>query len=141
MGRIILALAAALLTSACAVVVPFNTAPSRAGSTTLAQLDGTLAYRERIALPPDAVIMVSLVEGATPDAPMIATTRFAAEGRQVPLRFALSYDPARILPGRRYGLVARVEDKDARLLWQTPTPFPLSFAGEPIDLILARTAP
>ena len=138
MGRIILAMATAFLASGCAVVVPFNTAPSRAGSTTLSQLDGTLAYRERIALQPDAVIVLNLVEGTAADAPMIATTRFSSDGRQVPIPFALSYDPARILDGRRYSLVARIEDKDGRPLWHMPAPFPLSFAGEPIALMLEK---
>lgn len=133
-------IALALLTTACQMTVPFNTAPSREGQTRLDRLTGTIIYRERIALPPDAMVEVRIVDVSLMDAPAetIALARFASEGRQVPLPFAIDYDPARIIAGRRYTLQARISDAAGKLLWITDAAFFLSFAGEPIELMLKR---
>jgi putative lipoprotein len=57
------------------------------------QLSGTIAYRERMALPPGATIEVTIIDAQRADAPArtVATTRFAARGRQVPIPYSLRY--------------------------------------------------
>ncbi len=72
---------------------------------------GTLAYRERIALPDNAVVMVTLQDISLADAPakVIATQSFETEGAQVPFDFELSYDRAEILENHRYSVSARIE--------------------------------
>ena len=54
-------------------------------------LNGTLTYRQRIAIPPQTEATVRLVDVSRADAPatVIAETRFKTEGRQVPLPFRL----------------------------------------------------
>lgn len=52
---------------------------------------GSVTYRDRMALPPDAVLLVELV-GA--DGSLLAEARLPAEGRQVPLPFALEVPEA-----------------------------------------------
>jgi len=53
-------------------------------------LDGTAAYRERIALPPDARLRVAISDVSLADAPatVIAETEIATAGRQGPIPFA-----------------------------------------------------
>lgn len=48
---------------------------------------GSLTYRERIALPPQTEALVDVV--AAPGGPVIASSRFGLEGRQVPVAFEL----------------------------------------------------
>jgi putative lipoprotein len=127
------ALGALFALAACQIRVPFNTAPDRAHNTRFEQLRGTLTYRQRIALPPDAVATIHLDETG---GGQIAVTRIAVEGRQVPLPFTLDYDPARIVAGSHYRLSAEITDAAGQPLWRTADPFPLSFAGEPITLML-----
>jgi putative lipoprotein len=131
------ALGALSALAACQIRVPFNTAPDRTHNTRFEQLRGTLTYRQRIALPPDAVATVRLVEIG---GEQIAIARTASQGRQVPLPFTLDYDPARIVAGRRYALHAAIADSQGRPLWTEAAPFPLSFVGEPIAIRLVAAA-
>jgi putative lipoprotein len=72
-------------------------------------LNGTVSYRERIALPPSAVVEVKLVEVSRADAPAttIAETSITPAG-QVPVQYRLEFDDTEINPGRTYALQARV---------------------------------
>src|SRR5687767_10606730 len=75
-------------------------------------LNGTAAYRQRIALPPEARLEVTLSDVSRMDAPslVIAETEIETAGRQAPIHFALDYDPARIVPGGSYAVAARITD-------------------------------
>lgn len=129
-----------LLIAGCQMTVPFNTAPAPKGATQLQRIDGRISYRQRIALPPDAVAIVDLIDISRADAaaPVIATTRIPTQGRQVPIDFSLDYDPVRILPNMRYALRARITNAAGTLMWTTDTAFPLSFAGEPVELMMVQ---
>lgn len=72
-------------------------------------LSGTLAYRERIALPPGAEAIVQLLDVSRADAPavVVAEQRFAIE-RQVPIPYRLAYDPATIEARNAYSVSARI---------------------------------
>ena len=62
-------------------------------------LRGSVTYRERIALPPDATVEVWIVD-ASPGMmiqAILAQTTVAAEGRQVPIRFELPYPRERVV--------------------------------------------
>lgn len=87
----------------------------------LKTISGTVAYRERIALPPSAKVKVSLVDVSLADAPSttIAETEFTPSG-SVPIPYTLSYDPSKITEGHSYALQARVTDLD-KLLFITDT--------------------
>jgi len=84
-----------------------------------ANLDGEVFYLQRIALPPNAVLSVSLQDISLADAPakVIDEQRGPVKG-QVPLPFHLSYDPAQIEPNHRYSINARIE-VDGKLLFIT----------------------
>lgn len=103
-------------------------------------LSGTAAYRERIALPPDARLKVAISDVSLADAPapVIAETEIETAGRQVPIPFTLEYDPAQIVPGRSYAVSARITDASGTLLWITDTRFALPAPGTPANLMLVR---
>jgi putative lipoprotein len=84
-----------------------------------ASLDGEVFYLQRIALPPTAVLSVSLQDITLADAPakVIDEQRGPVKG-QVPLPFHLSYDPQKIEPNHRYSINARIE-VDGKLLFIT----------------------
>jgi heat shock protein HslJ/uncharacterized lipoprotein YbaY len=83
------ALAGALLLAACAV-------PSGAPDDRLI-VSGSLTYRERIALPPDAMAVTELREGS--DGAVLAESRQPLGGRQVPIPFELTLPRQALGPG------------------------------------------
>ncbi|MEX3775778.1 YbaY family lipoprotein [Pseudomonas sp. MYb118] len=84
-----------------------------------ASLDGEVFYLQRIALPPTAILSVSLQDISLADAParVIDEQRGPVKG-QVPLPFHLSYDPAKVEANHRYSINARIE-VDGKLLFIT----------------------
>jgi len=87
---------------------------------------GTLAYRERIALPDNAVVTVTLQDVSLADAPakVIAKHRFETNGAQVPFEFDLAYDTNKIEARHRYSVGARIE-VDGQLRFITDTSYPV----------------
>lgn len=73
-------------------------------------VSGTVAYRQRIALPPNAKLVVRLEDTGRADAPatVIAETTIETNGQQVPIPFTLTYDPAQISPRGRYTVRAQI---------------------------------
>jgi uncharacterized lipoprotein YbaY len=96
-------------------------------------LTGTVAYLQRIALPPDAVIDVQLQDVSLQDAPatVIAAERYITEGRQVPFPFELTYDPAGIDPKHTYAVAARIT-MDGKLRWINTQRYPVLTGGAPV---------
>ncbi|PFG45901.1 putative lipoprotein [Vibrio sp. ES.051] len=85
-------------------------------------ITGTVAYRERIALPPNAVVTVSLEDVSLADAPakVLAKQTFETQGKQVPFSFELNYDSNEIKPNHRYSVRARIEvDSKLRFISDT----------------------
>ena len=85
-------------------------------------ISGTVSYRERIALPENAVVTVTLEDISLADAPstVIATQEFTADGKQVPFAFELSYDNNKIQPNHRYNMRATIH-VDGKLRFTTDT--------------------
>ncbi len=72
---------------------------------------GTIAYRERLLLPENAQVTVTLQDVSKMDAAaeVIAQQQFSSDGHQVPLAFDLMFDSNRIQPRHRYSVSARIE--------------------------------
>lgn len=136
MRRIWIGLLAAGL--AAGLMACTTTDGEQAGSVTL---EGTVAYRERMALPPDARISVEVRDVSRQDTAsiLIASTAFTADGRQVPIPFSLSYDASRIEPRNTYAVSARITDAAGGLMFITDTRVPLPPPGETVALNLVRT--
>jgi putative lipoprotein len=57
-------------------------------------ISGVISYRERKSLPPDAEVRMRLVDlNQTGDAKVISAIDFLTEGNQIPLDFAIPYEP------------------------------------------------
>lgn len=110
-------------------------------------LPGTASYLERMALPPDAVLDVSLEDISLADAPavVIGTAHIAPAGNP-PIRFGIGYDPEKIVTGHRYAVRATIKRGD-KLLFTTDTLHPVASdalsQGEParIDVLLRKAMP
>ncbi len=81
---------------------------------------GSIAYRERIALPDNAQVTVSLLDVSRVDAPaeVIATQSIATKGQQVPFAFHLDYKPEQIKANNRYSVRATIK-VDGKLRFTT----------------------
>ncbi|MER8686910.1 YbaY family lipoprotein [Mesorhizobium sp. M0895] len=103
-------------------------------------LKGEVMYRERIALPPNAVLSVQLADVSLADAPAaIIGERKVVPAGQVPIKFEISFDPQVIRPDMTYALQARITVDD-RLLFVTGARHqvdPLSDAPQTIMLKMA----
>jgi putative lipoprotein len=112
---------------------------SSAGGT----VTGTVAYRERVALPPDAALQVQLSDVSRQDAPaiVVAETTITPAGRQVPLPFELHYDPGAIDQKHPYAVRATIRSGD-QLLYTTNTAAPVITRGNPtqVPLMLVRAS-
>jgi uncharacterized lipoprotein YbaY/uncharacterized lipoprotein NlpE involved in copper resistance len=97
-----------------------------------APLTGTVTYRQRIALPPQAVITVQLVDVSRADAPaeIIAQQVITAGARQVPFDFELTYKPLEIQETHTYAVQARIE-VDGQLAFISTTRYPVLTQGAP----------
>jgi putative lipoprotein len=102
-------------------------------------ITGTVSYLQRMALPPDALITVSLLDVTAADGParLIVEQRFPAAGRQVPIPFRLPYDAASIDSSHRYSLRATITNH-GRLSFTTTSAYPVltGSSGRTAELVL-----
>ncbi|WMT87229.1 YbaY family lipoprotein [Pelagibacterium sp. 26DY04] len=73
-------------------------------------ITGDISYRERIALPDNAVATVSLVDVSLADAPAQTLAQDVIDpAGQVPIGFILNFDSDDIVAGHSYAITARIE--------------------------------
>ncbi len=103
---------------------------------------GTATYRERMALPPGAVLEATLEDVSRADAPavVIGQTRVEKPGNP-PIRFEIGYDPSRIDPRHRYTVRARIM-VGGKPFFITDQHYPVltSGKGNEVELLLRRAA-
>ena len=133
-----------LFTSTTSIPVITNGAPtsnveiivdpvSSGGAASQSVITGTVTYRNRSALPPTAVIEVSLQDISKMDvaAEVISTQRIEAGGKQAPFAYELSYDPAQIDPKNTYSVSARITNNN-ELLFISDMVIPVLTRGAPL---------
>jgi len=83
-------------------------------------VSGVVNISQRVALPPDAVLTVTLSDASMADAPsrVIAQKVARTEGKQAPFSFILPYNPQDIKPNARIILSAAVSE-NGRLMFIT----------------------
>lgn len=115
--------------------------PATAALAATKRLAGSVSYRERIALPPHAVLEVRLLDVSLADAPAkaIAVTRVKTRHR-MPVPYSLRYDDERIRRDRSYALQAQIT-VDGKLWFTTTTRHPV-FTGQPneTDITVERVS-
>jgi len=103
---------------------------------------GTVTYRERIALTPEAVVEVQLLDVSLADASakQIAVQTIRPK-HQVPISFELRYDPAEIDERLTYAVRATIRNGE-RLLFTTDRSYRVLTRGHPnhVDLVLTRVS-
>ncbi len=97
-----------------------------------ATLTGTVTYQQRVALPPQALITVQLVDVSVADAPaeIVAQQVITAGGRQAPFNFELTYYLLKIQENHTYAVQARIE-MDGQLTFISTTRYPVLTQGAP----------
>ncbi len=97
-----------------------------------ALLPGTLNYRQRIALSPEAVVTLRLLDVSRTDgAPLLVAEQVLRAPGQVPIPFALPYDERRVQANGRYVLEARIEE-NGQLRFRNTRPFAVLTQGQPL---------
>ena len=127
------------LMTACGAEVPDDSGASgNDAGANIAQVTGTLMYRERIALPPGAVAEVWLLDTSLADAPAVEVAyREIEDPGSPPIPFALEYDPEQIRERMQYTVRATIRHGD-RLLFTSDTHYPVLTrgAGNTADVML-----
>jgi putative lipoprotein len=102
---------------------------------------GTVAYREKMALPPGAIVEIKLQDVSKQDAPavVIGEQTITTTGNQVPFPFEIKYDPAAIDPRFTYAVMASIT-VDGELWFTTDTTYAVITGDNPteVDLVLKR---
>lgn len=104
-----------------------------------AHVVGTVSYRERIALPPEALCFVELVEvDVRGRSVRVLEKQLIRMGTSSSATYDIEYDPRVIEPNRRYAVQARIE-MNGRLLMETPDTYYVITQGGPdrADLMLS----
>lgn len=101
------------------------------------RIEGTVFYRERIMLPPEAVVEVQLQDISQPDAlasTLSAVTLVPESGPPFP--FVLEYDPDLIDPASLYSIRATIS-RNGQLLFNS-TEFIEPFTGSALEILVQR---
>ena len=135
-------LAVAIALAACADKSADIQTPAPAANTSISatqqpaiqqpNVSGTVWIRQKVALPPDAVLTVTLSDASLADAPskVLAQKAVRTEGKQSPFSFVLPFNPADVQPNARI----TVNDK---LVFITDTVQPvINQGGTKADLTL-----
>lgn len=105
-----------------------------------ALMEGTAVFRERMALPPEAVFEATLEEVAVADraATVLGRVTIPSPGHP-PIHFRIPYAENQIAPGHRYSVRASIRE-GGRLLFTTDPPHPVLTPQQnpPVALLLRR---
>jgi putative lipoprotein len=106
-----------------------------AGDGDFITVSGSVVYRQRIALPDNAVIIVSIVDVALADAPAPILARQEINGGQVPIPFSLTLNLDDLAAHAMPSIGARIE-VDGQLIWITDMVTPVDTTRNSTDVIL-----
>lgn len=117
--------------------VPSNEeAPTMTGTDTCIEVSGVVTYRERIALPPGAELVVRVGDVSLADAPATVVAGYTATtATQVPIPFVMCLDPAQLDERHRYALRAELR-VDGDLWWTTTSNIDVSATESTVDLVV-----
>ena len=115
--------------------------PTTAPATpSVAIVTGTVTYRERIALTPNAVVEVKLIDISRADAPAVTIGEHILENPgQVPISFEIEYDPSAIDQRFVYAVQVRIMEGD-QLAFINDTRYQVITRDSPthVDMALVR---
>jgi len=114
--------------------------PSEPSTPATATVTGTVTYRERIALAPDAVVEVKLIDVSRADAPAVTIGEQVIENPgQVPIAFEIEYNPDDIDDRFTYAVRAVIREGD-KLAFTTDTRYSVITRDSPshVDMVLVK---
>ena len=123
-----------------------DTPPATAAATkpvvsSFIDISGNVSYLQRIALPPDAVLIVRIQDVSRADAParILAEQRIELAGRQVPISFQTTVDRDLIGKRARITAAARIE-RGGKLLFISDKSYPAIRNGQavPVEMTLKQ---
>ena len=120
---------------------PATATPTKPLISSFIDISGNVSYLQRIALPPDAVLIVRIQDVSRADAParILAEQRIELAGRQVPISFQTTVD--RDLIGKRARITAagRIE-RGGKLLFISDKSYPVIRNGQavPVEMTLKQ---
>ncbi len=142
----IVALLVFLLVAACQNQIDLanSTLELPSGREPNASVSGTVTYRERIALSPDAKLVVEIRDVSYQDAaaPLIARQTISALG-QAPIEYKVGYNRDDIDSRSIYSVSARIIESDERLAFINDTAHEVITRGNPdrVDMVLKLVQP
>ncbi|MGH8774240.1 MAG: YbaY family lipoprotein [Jiangellaceae bacterium] len=106
----------------------------------LVAVTGTVAFRERIALPPGAVLTVRVADVSLADAPAVILAQNAVQVTgQVPIPFELAVDAADVDERASISVWARLRSEVGTWVSDTHTPVLTRGAGNVAHVVVRRT--
>lgn len=107
-------------------------------------VSGEITYQTLMTLPEKAVVKVSVVHTALaefqPDHAVLGRQEITNPG-QIPIPFAVPYNPANLDERATYGVVVRIEDGDGNLLFMTKDPYPVITHDQPSEDVVVVVEP
>lgn len=104
-------------------------------------VSGTVTYRERIAMPPNAVVKVQVADISKADAPAeVIGEQVIDNPGNVPVAFRVPYDASKIVDNNTYAVSARI-DVDGKLMWINTQRYTVITNGNPtsdIEVLVER---
>lgn len=106
-------------------------------------VDGSLFYRERMALPPQALAVITLQDVSRADAPAITIAQTAIRhANYTPLMFTLPYPKDAIIPNHTYAMRAEIFVDGERMFMNTQSYQVLTHGNShTVDILLHRVMP
>ncbi len=103
-------------------------------------LRGTVSYRERMALPPGAIVEVKLLDVSLADAPSRTIAETRVSGRRIPAPWTLRFDTRQIEPRHSYALQARITHRGQLLFITTERHSVFTGGPDNTDIWVQRVA-
>ena len=120
---------------------PATATPTKPLISSFIDISGNVSYLQRIALPPDAVLIVRIQDVSRADAParILAEQRIELAGRQVPISFQTTVDRDLIGKRARITAAARIE-RGGKLLFISDKSYPAIRNGQavPVEMTLKQ---
>ena len=116
----------------------------RKGAPPNVSVTGTVTYRERIALSPDAKLVVQLRDVSLQDtSSILIAEQVITNPGQVPIKFKVKYKRRDLVQRNTYSISARIEESDGRLAFINDTAYEVITRGNPskVDMILVMVEP
>ncbi len=118
-------------------VVTAGLAACGSSDTDQVTVTGTVTYRERIALPPEATLTISVLDTSRQDvaAATLGEQTIELDGsQQVPISFAVPVDASSADASASYAVRATIRDGNDALLWTTDTVYPVDLTAGDTDV-------